>query len=59
MNRTGFDGVIFDLDGTLLDTIADIGNAANSVLRQHRFREGKKSCYGAEHGSWLNLRAMC
>lgn len=27
--------IIFDLDGTLLNTLADIGNACNSVLEKH------------------------
>ncbi|MFC1524140.1 HAD family hydrolase [Thermodesulfobacteriota bacterium] len=27
-----FNAVLFDLDGTLLDTLADLGNSANSVL---------------------------
>jgi phosphoglycolate phosphatase len=31
---TRFKAVIFDLDGTLLDTLADIGNAANAVLAE-------------------------
>ena len=31
---TRFKAVIFDLDGTLLDTLADIGNAANDVLAE-------------------------
>ena len=33
-----YKAAIFDLDGTLLDTLADIGNAANDVLadRGHR-----------------------
>ena len=30
-----FKAVIFDLDGTLLDTLADISSAANQVLAQH------------------------
>ena len=29
---TSYKAAIFDLDGTLLDTLADIGNAANDVL---------------------------
>ena len=32
-----YTAVIFDLDGTLLDTLADIGQAANTVLRQNGF----------------------
>ncbi|WJG11156.1 HAD-IA family hydrolase [Aliiglaciecola sp. LCG003] len=30
-----FNGVLFDLDGTLLDTAKDLGNALNHVLSQH------------------------
>ena len=40
-----FDGVIFDLDGTLLDTLADIGNAANAVLAERGFPEHSLSEY--------------
>lgn len=32
-----FKGAIFDLDGTLLDTLEDIADAANSVLRDNNF----------------------
>ncbi len=32
-----FRAAILDLDGTLLDTLADIGNAANRVLVEHGF----------------------
>lgn len=36
MNR--FDAIIFDLDGTLLDTLADLCNACNAALVRHGFR---------------------
>jgi len=29
--------VIFDLDGTLLDTIEDLANSVNFALQQHNF----------------------
>lgn len=32
-----YKSIIFDLDGTLLDTLNDIGNAANRVLSRHNF----------------------
>jgi phosphoglycolate phosphatase len=34
---SGFQAVIFDLDGTLLDTLADIGNAVNHMLTEFGF----------------------
>lgn len=32
-----FQGVIFDLDGTLLDTLADIGDSVNQMLAEYGF----------------------
>ncbi len=37
--------IVFDLDGTLLDTLADIGDSANEVLRQHGFPEHDYAAY--------------
>lgn len=33
----GFSGIIFDLDGTLLNTLDDIANSVNTVLIKHGF----------------------
>ena len=33
----GYSGVIFDLDGTLLNTLDDLANSMNYVLRKHGF----------------------
>jgi phosphoglycolate phosphatase len=35
--RAKFPAVIFDLDGTLLDSLADIANAGNTILQAHGF----------------------
>lgn len=37
--------VIFDLDGTLLNTIADLGTATNYALRKHGYSEHPLSSY--------------
>ncbi|MAD17603.1 MAG: phosphoglycolate phosphatase [Alteromonadaceae bacterium] len=38
-------GVLFDLDGTLLDTARDLGNALNWVLQQHKMPSCAFSVY--------------
>lgn len=45
--------VMFDLDGTLLNTIADIAHAMNSVLRRHGLPEHAESAYRQMVGSGL------
>jgi phosphoglycolate phosphatase len=36
-NKNFFKAIIFDLDGTLLDTVDDISDSANSVLKRYNF----------------------
>ena len=45
MIRLRFKTVIFDLDGTLVDTLIDIAEAANQVLREHGFPQHHKNSY--------------
>lgn len=47
--------VIFDLDGTLLNTINDLGNAANYALEQHGFPTHDLSAYPFFVGNGVNL----
>jgi len=44
-NNMMFEAVIFDLDGTLLDTIDDIGDAMNRVLSNRNFPTHANSVY--------------
>ena len=34
-----YEAVVFDLDGTLLDTLEDLRDSVNYVMRQYRFPE--------------------
>jgi phosphoglycolate phosphatase len=40
-----FEAVVFDLDGTLIDTIDDIGDAVNRVLSNKKFPTHSNSAY--------------
>lgn len=46
--------VIFDLDGTLLNTIADLGAACNYALRTHHFPEHPLRLYPTLVGNGVN-----
>ena len=46
--------VIFDLDGTLLDSIEDIADANNAMLREHNYPEHPLSNYV----KWIGNGAM-
>jgi len=46
--------LIFDLDGTLLDTIADLGEACNYALRQHGYAERPACEYPKLVGNGVN-----
>ena len=49
--------VVFDLDGTLLDTLADIARAMNTVLARRGFPEHPVDAYRAMVGSGLTKLA--
>ncbi len=43
--KTQLQAVIFDLDGTLLDTLKDLGDAMNRVLEKHGWPQHPESAY--------------
>lgn len=48
-------GVIFDLDGTLLDTLDDLADAANETLDRHGFPLHQKDAYRYFVGNGLKV----
>ena len=40
-----YKAILFDLDGTLLDTIEDLAASMNSVLKKHAYEEHEKDAY--------------
>ena len=49
------DLVIFDLDGTLLDTIEDLGDSVNEVLRCREFPEHSYEDYREYIGDGMEM----
>lgn len=45
MRQTKFQAVLFDLDGTLLDTLADVANATNAALQRLGFPAHPQDAY--------------
>ena len=45
MNNIKPSSMIFDLDGTLIDTIADIGNSVNDILKEFNYKIRSTSFY--------------
>lgn len=61
MSKTRFQALIFDLDGTLLDTLADIANATNAALEGLGFPKHPTDAYRyflGEGMDWLVRRSL-
>jgi phosphoglycolate phosphatase len=43
--KVSYEAILFDLDGTLLDTLNDLSNAVNRVLAQHGFPIHQQEAY--------------
>lgn len=53
MKSLPFRGLIFDLDGTLADSLADIGEAMNATLRAHGLPEHPLAAYSRMVGEGI------
>ena len=53
MNLQKVKAVLFDLDGTLLDTVRDIGACVNDIMRRYGYPEGtyEQICARVGHGA--------
>ncbi len=61
MSKSKFQAVLFDLDGTLLDTLADIANSTNGALERLGFPPHPQDAYRyflGEGMDWLVRRAL-
>jgi len=56
MTELKFDAVLFDLDGTLLDTLEDLGDSMNAVLAA---RGHPTHALGAYRYAWRICCASC
>ena len=54
----GVRGIIFDLDGTLLDTLADIGDSVNTMLAEYRFPGHTLDDYRRFIGNGIRMLVM-
>ncbi len=60
MKHNTFKAALFDLDGTLLDTLEDIADSMNNVLKQHGFPEHPIASYKITVGLGVrNLVTQC
>lgn len=50
-----YSGIIFDLDGTLLDTLADLANCMNAVLSKHGLAEHEAGKYKYFVGNGMEM----
>ncbi|HOT29013.1 MAG TPA: HAD family hydrolase [Candidatus Ozemobacteraceae bacterium] len=57
MDITPYCGIVFDLDGTLLDTLADIADSTNRVLRRHGFAPHPLDAYRYFVGDGMRMLA--
>lgn len=51
----GFEAIIFDLDGTLLDTLADIGDSVNRMLAEYGFPSHTEDDYRRFIGNGIQM----